>query len=260
MKFKQYLELCDRNEKLLKILENNINEWSKNDPIPEVSRSKNGVYLTMIGPPAAGKSTFINKYVSVVNSWKVIDPDEINYILSSNRAEDREYGKWNSSSSRIYSKYIKNIFNNETKPNVIFDNTGNNFERNMEFINYAKAMGYTTVMICVLNTTNKILQNNIKRAGSYIKKDITGQLRKSRTLIPNDYLESILSKITNLISEYKNLKNLDKFYIVLNTEAGYKFLRFDEDNKLEINDKGIWIKNESLDDLEELNNWIMGTN
>jgi predicted kinase len=262
VKFSEWINLVNEEQVLISILEQEILEWSKNDPIPEVTRSKDGVYLTIIGPPAAGKSTFVNKYVMAVNDWKVIDPDKVNYILSSNKHEDRNYNTHSKIASKSYSQNIKHLFNNPKKPNVVFDNTGNNFTKNLEFIKLAKENGYQTVVVAVLNITSRILINNVKRSQIPIKKDIKGTLTTSRKLIDKDYLDEILKSLGTLVENYKKLHQedsvLDNFYVVLclqNPKPKYKFMKFEKD-KPYIMYSGNWVPSNEFDNLEDIINWV----
>jgi GTPase SAR1 family protein len=42
-------------------------EYSKNDPIPEINRMKEKLGIVLLGLPGSGKSTFANKFIVLIS-------------------------------------------------------------------------------------------------------------------------------------------------------------------------------------------------
>ena len=58
-------------------------EFSKNDPIPEISRYKTKLGIVLIGLPGAGKSTFINNFILPRNQqFKSFSTDDVSNLLT----------------------------------------------------------------------------------------------------------------------------------------------------------------------------------
>ena len=191
----------------MQLLYESLIEESKNDPMPEITNSKSGTFLAVIGPSASGKTTFISKYVQSINDWRIIDPDKINYILSSDNHSGRNYSSFNPKSSGAFTKLIGSLLTNPKKPNVIFDNTGSNFKRNIGYIEQAKDLDWNTAMVIVLNQSSKIALNNLQRSVKPIKKTIDSSTSTSRALVDTDYILELLGNFKDLMYKYKNSKS-----------------------------------------------------
>lgn len=66
-----------------KFIEYISEEVSKNDPIPEINRIKNGIGIILLGTPGSGKSTFINNFILPKNSsFKKFSTDDVSLLYT----------------------------------------------------------------------------------------------------------------------------------------------------------------------------------
>jgi predicted kinase len=244
----------------MQLLYESLIEESKNDPMPEITNSKSGTFLAVIGPSASGKTTFISKYVQSINDWKIIDPDKMNYILSSNKHAERNYSSFNPKTSAGFTKLIGSLLSNPKKPNIIFDNTGSNFKRNISYIEQAKALDWNTAMVIVLNQSSKIALNNLQRSVKPIKKTIDASSSTSRALVDTDYILDLLGNFKELMYKYKNSDSIDNMYVVINIDNGkaWKFLKFDTDDTILTISRGVWTPVEDIfNSLDAIESWFL---
>jgi len=229
---------------------NNLNLFeSKNDPIPEIANIKsNDKYAIFVfGPPAAGKTTFINSYVmKFLRNYKIFNPDKLNKALKRNfdqylqdahlsndyikkTVKDLEnYGiditklntdllsGKNNSYVDVTDKLLKTSLINYMKGGntFIYDTTGNDFERIKYYVNQAKKYNYKTLFIEVKSNLSDIIKRNSDR---------------HRTVPISYQMDSYLkSKENNL--KFSNL-NPDMYYVVINNKGKRRYYKL-ENGKL----------------------------
>ena len=193
--------------KLKKILESeNLLEWSKNDPIPEINRIHKKLALFIFGPPGIGKSTFVRDYILTKNpNFKVVNPDDINKTLTGDPIQKQ----WNPDSSNLAVTLIKNL--TKSGSNFIYDVTGNSFERVKIATMASKENDYTVIYIHMIGELNKSISQNKKRERQ----------------VSIDFLTSSYNKSQQLMVRYSNELKPDSYYIVLHLATGYKFFKYE---------------------------------
>jgi len=207
--------------KLKKIIENILLDWSKNDAIPEIAQIKDHLCLFLFGPPASGKSTFVKDFILRLNrNFSMVNPDDIAYLL-----QKKDYGNERPPGiSRLSMSKAKSIL--QSGNNMIYDTTGNDFDRISLLTKEAKDNNYTTVFIHVLDSLDDILS----KAG-----------RRER---PTDieYIKSSYSRTQKLIKRFYKELDPDSYYIVTTLGNKYKFYKYEDDKLLKRKvDKYEWL-------------------
>jgi len=182
----------------------NINEHSKNDPIPEINR-ENKLSIILLGAPGVGKSTFItNNILSKNRNIKIFSTDDISLTFT----KDPNVYKSNSSELNIkrLMSYIK------TGRSYIYDTTGTQKDNITNVILESKKYDYTIILIQIMGTLDLSIKQNKMR---------------NRT-VPFDYIKLSYDK------QYMNMKyfaSLDpnNYYIVYNLDGKYKYMKYDGD-------------------------------
>ena len=63
-------------------------EYSKNDPIPEINRMKEKLGIVLLGLPGSGKSTFANRFIVPHNSnIKTFSTDDVSYLFTKDKSD-----------------------------------------------------------------------------------------------------------------------------------------------------------------------------
>lgn len=189
----------------------NITEWSKNDAIPEIPRMKKNLAVFIFGPPASGKSTFVKNYITRLNNnFTIVNPDDIDYLL---RRKSYNNTIRPSKVTQLSISKVKHILN--SKSNLIYDTTGNDYERIEKLSKVAKDEGYTIVFIHLLDSLNNLISKSKQR------------------IRPTDepYIKNSYDKTQSLIKRYSNELKPNSYYIVTTLNGKYKFFKY-ENNKL----------------------------
>lgn len=170
-------------------------EYSKNDPIPELNRNKNKLAIFMFGAPAAGKTTFFEKFIKPRNATvKMFNPDIINALLTRAKDERSTGDKYDKRAPNLALKYLLHFM--KTGKNFAYDTTGNSYERVMAALKGAHENGYTILAIHLMVP----LKVSIERSKS-----------RGRT-VPEDFVKLVHAKSQKFMSMYGDL--VDKYYIV----------------------------------------------
>ena len=199
--------------KLLNILFENLNlqEYSKNDAMPEIPRMKKNLAVFIFGPPGSGKSTFVQNFILRLNNrFTIVNPDDIDYLL---RGKDYTSTVRPSSVTKMSILKATNIL--KTGNNIIYDTTGNDFQRIETLSKIAKENNYTVVFIHLLDSLNDLINKSKQRARP----------------VDEPYIKSSYNKTQSLIKKYSNELQPDSYYIVTALGGKYKFFKY-ENNKL----------------------------
>lgn len=185
---------------------NIILERSKNDPIPEITKHKNGLCVIMLGPPGAGKSTFIKDFIKVKNTFITVDPDEI-----AKRYKKLTGLKYTSDIEKYAIIKVFSILNRKEKENVIFDIVGGDDTKIQKIISEAIENNYKIIFIH-LSAEFEVLEDRI------LKRD-----RK----IDYEYFLDAVRKLINFNKEYYDKYKPDEYYYIDTGKSNnYKFFKY----------------------------------
>ncbi len=184
-----------------------INEWSKNDPIPEITKYNSRIGIVLMGTPGVGKSYFIENYILNKNrSIKVFSTDDVSLTLS------KDPNKYHQGSSEINMKRLKMYVKNGGS--FVFDTTGTHKENVKDIVELSKDNDYDLIFIHLMGTLDMSLKQNSIRNRN----------------VDTDFLEYSYKSQSQNMKFYSDLKP-DKYYVVYNMDGKYRFMRY-EDGKL----------------------------
>ena len=115
-----YKNLIYKNMKVINNFGGFINEeYSKNDPIPEINRMQEKLGIVLLGLPGSGKSTFANKFITPHNkNIKTFSTDDVSYMFTKDKS------KFHKGSSELNITSLKHYM--KSGQNFIYDTTGSN--------------------------------------------------------------------------------------------------------------------------------------
>ena len=184
-----------------------LEEFSKNDPIPEISRFKTKLGIVLIGLPGAGKSTFINNFILPRNQqFKAFSTDDVSTLLTKNPKAYHE----RSAILNIerLSNYIK------TGQNFIYDTTGAHEINIFKIVEESREQDYTVIFIQ--------LQTNVEVA----KRRNVSRIR----VADDDYIDFTNQRLKQNMELYSMYLKPENFYVVDSTD-NYIFFKY-QDGKL----------------------------
>jgi predicted kinase len=179
-------------------------EFSKNDPIPEITKFKTKLGIVLIGLPGAGKSTFINNFILPRNSqFKSFSTDDVSNLLTRDpKAYDERSAILN---IERLSNYIK------TGQNFIYDTTGAHETNIFRIVEESRDLGYTIIFIQLETNVEVAKKRNISRMRvadeEYI--DFTNQRLKQNMELYSKYLKPDGFYIVDSTSDYVFFKYID---------------------------------------------------
>jgi predicted kinase len=179
-------------------------EFSKNDPIPEITKFKTKLGIVLIGLPGAGKSTFINNFILPRNSqFKSFSTDDVSNLLTRDpKAYDERSAILN---IERLSNYIK------TGQNFIYDTTGAHETNIFRIVEESRDLGYTIIFIQLETNVEVAKKRNISRMRvadeEYI--DFTNQRLKQNMELYSKYLKPDSFYIVDSTSDYVFFKYID---------------------------------------------------
>ena len=173
-------------------------EWSKNDPIPEITRlDKLGIIL--LGSPGIGKSTFIKEFIHPKNfNLKVFSTDDVSLVFTKNPKV------YHPTASELNINRLLGFL--KTGQGFIYDTTGTQIENITNIFKLSKEYGYTIIFIHLMGTFEMAKAGNLSRERN----------------VPEDYLISSYKKQSSLMRYCNSLKP-DNYYIVNRDSSGYAF-------------------------------------
>jgi len=182
-------------------------EFSKNDPIPEITRKKDHLGIVLLGLPGSGKSTFANKFILPHNSnTKTFSTDDVSYMFTKDKS------KFHMGSAELNIKYLHSFL--RSGQNFIYDTTGSNDINVYEVTKNARKFGYEMLFILILIDVETAKKQNIKRG-------MTGG-----HLADDEYIDMVYSRQLSTTKSYLQYLKPDNFYVVLNKEGKYKYYKF----------------------------------
>lgn len=193
--------------KLIDILyENIITEYSKNDAIPELSRYNDHLCVFIFGPPASGKSTFVKNFILRLNNkFTVVNPDDMDYLRRQKSYDNPKVR----GTSKLSIKRAESIL--QTGNNMIYDTTGNDFNRISILSKIAQENKYTVVFIHLIDSLNNIINKAAQRDRPT---DV-------------DYIQSSYEKTQKLIKQFYDDLHPDSYYIITTIGGKYTFYKYD---------------------------------
>lgn len=182
-------------------------EFSKNDPIPELNQS-NKLGIVLLGTPGSGKSTFIKNFLSHrVKNFKSFSTDDVSLLFTKN---PNIY--YPLSSDLNISRLLKFI---DTGQNFIYDTTGSQDKNMFKVVNSAKNNGYKIIFIHIIIELNNAIKNNQSRDRQ----------------VDDEYLKFVYNRQYQNMIDYDRLLNPESYYIVYNIGFKYKFYKY-KDRKM----------------------------
>jgi predicted ABC-type ATPase len=183
-------------------------EYSKNDPIPEINRMKEKLGIILLGLPGSGKSTFANKFIVPHNqNIKTFSTDDVSYMFTKDKS------KYHKGSSELNITSLKSYL--RSGQNFIYDTTGSNDIGVFEITRDAHKYGYKIVFILILIDVDTAKAQNRKRGmtGGHTADD--------------EYIDHVYSTQLQTTKSYLKYVKPDAFYVVLNKGGSYKYYKFD---------------------------------
>jgi len=183
-------------------------EYSKNDPIPEINRMKEKLGIVLLGLPGSGKSTFANKFITPHNkNIKTFSTDDVSYMFTKDKS------KFHKGSSELNITSLKSYI--RSGQNFIYDTTGSNDIGVFEVTKDAHKYGYKIMFILILIDIETAKAQNKKRGmtGGHTADD--------------EYIDYVYSNQLQTTRNYLKYVKPDAFYVVLNKDGNYKYYKFD---------------------------------
>lgn len=183
-------------------------EYSKNDPIPEINRMKEKLGIVLLGLPGSGKSTFASKFIVPHNqNIKTFSTDDVSYMFTKDKS------KYHKGSSELNITSLKHYM--KSGQNFIYDTTGSNDIGVFEITRDAHKYGYKIVFILILIDVETAKAQNRKRGmtGGHTADD--------------EYIDHVYSTQLQTTKSYLKYVKPDAFYVVLNKGGSYKYYKFD---------------------------------
>ena len=210
-------------------------EWSKNEPIPEILDRESGLAVFLIGAPGIGKSFFVNNYLHTKNpNIKDFSTDDVSLLYTGDpnvyyRGKEKEDGGRTKNASELNLSKMKVFM--ETGQNFIYDTTGagkeytdTGYEHIKDIFDLARENSYEIIFIHLLSTLQTSIDQDKLRSRHvdphYIKWAYAKQM--------GGEVDGI--KVTGNMERYKEL-GPDKYYVITSIDKKYKFYKF-EDGKL----------------------------
>ena len=205
-------------------------EWSKNEPIPEILDKPKGLAIFLIGAPGIGKSYFVNKFIHTKNSnIKDFSTDDVSLLFTKDPNEyytgrEKPEGGKTSGASQLNLKKMKMFMT--TKNSFIYDTTGagkehtdTGFEHIKEMFDLARENQYEIIFIHLLSTLQTSIDQDKLRdrhvEPHYIEwayvKQLGGEIDGER--------------VEGNMPRYKAL-GPDGYYVVLSIDRKYSFFKF----------------------------------
>lgn len=184
-------------------------EYSKNDPIPEINRMQEKLGIILLGLPGSGKSTFAKRFIVPHNSnIKTFSTDDVSFLYTKDKS------KFHAGSTELNIKSLKSYM--RSGQNFIYDTTGSNDINVFEVTKSAKKLGYRIMFILLLIDVDTAKSQNKVRG-------MTGG-----HLADDEYIDHVYSTQLTTTKSYLKYLKPDAFYVVLNKSGKYKYYKFED--------------------------------
>jgi len=205
-------------------------EWSKNEPIPEILDKPKGLAIFLIGAPGIGKSTFVNKFIHPKNpNIKDFSTDDISLLYTKDpneyyRGKEKPEGGRTSNASQLNLKKMKLFLT--TGNSFIYDTTGagkegtdTGFEHIKEMFDLARENKYEIVFIHLVSTLQTSIDQDKMRTRHVDPEYINwAYVKQMGGMINGERVEGNMPR-------YKAL-GPDEYYVVMSIDRKYSFLKF----------------------------------
>ena len=182
-------------------------EYSKNDPIPEINRMKEKLGIVLLGLPGSGKSTFAKRFIIPHNPQiKTFSTDDVSYMFTKDKS------KFHAGSSELNISSLKSYM--RSGQNFIYDTTGSNDINVFEITKDAHKLGYKVMFILILIDVDTAKSQNRKRG-------MTGG-----HLADDEYIDYVYSTQLQTTKSYLKILKPESFYVVLNKDGNYRYYKF----------------------------------
>jgi predicted kinase len=176
-------------------------EWSKNDPIPELNE-KNKLGIILMGTPGLGKSYFSKNYIQPRQEIKTFSTDDVSMKFT------KDPNKYYPGAADLNIRGLLKFMDNGNS--FIYDTTGTHPDQIFKIVQKAKKSGYKILFIHLVGPLDLSLKQN--------------QLRDRQ--VDPEYIEfSYQTQFPNM-KTYFNQLHPDGYYIVYNKEGKYKFYKY----------------------------------
>jgi len=233
-------------------------EFSKNEPIPEILSAKRGVAIFLIGTSGIGKSYFVKNHIHTKNAtFKDFSTDDISTLYTGDpniyyRGVETDGGRTKNASQLNILKMLTFI---ETGQNFIYDTTGagkeftdSGFEHVKQIYDQARNFGYKIIFIHLLSTLQNSLQQDLERQRHVDPHYIQWAYAKQQ----GGEVDGV--KVEGNIQRYKSL-GPDAYYLITSIDRKYKYYKF-VDGKLAKRKGDRYIVKESVDNKSEVSNIV----
>jgi len=150
-------------------------EWSKNEPIPEIIGVDRGLAIFVIGAPGIGKSYFVTNHIHSKNpNIKDFSTDDVSLLFTKDpnvyyRGKEKESGGRTKNASQL--NLLRMMEFMETGQNFIYDTTGagkeftdKGYEHIKEIYDSARSNGYKIIFIHLLSTLQTSIDQDALRS------------------------------------------------------------------------------------------------
>jgi predicted kinase len=191
-----------------------IQEYSKNDPIPELTHGKDKLAIFLMGSPAAGKSTFAKNFIQTRRpDIKTFSSDDVSLMFTKDpNVRHRGSGELNIKRIDIFM---------ESGQSFIYDTTPTYSEDKVDLIAKAKEYGYKIVFVALITPLEVALKRNQERDRQ----------------ASEEFLKHTYNTIWNKLKQHKALKP-DSFYVITDLNNQYTFYKYDSNNETLLKRKG----------------------
>jgi predicted kinase len=177
-------------------------EFSKNDPVPEISRQKSKLGIILLGLPGAGKSTFIKDFILPRNSqFKSFSTDDVSLLYT------KDPNKYHEKSSILNIEKLSKFIT--TGQNFIYDTTGAHERNIFRIVNEARKQKYTVIFIQLISDVETAKQRNLSR----------------QRVVSDEYIDFVQSRQQQNMISYSKFLKPDNYYIVQQNPE-YTFFKY----------------------------------
>jgi len=205
-------------------------EWSKNEPIPEILDKPKGLAIFLIGAPGIGKSTFVNKFIHPKNpNIKDFSTDDISLLYTKDpneyyRGKEKPEGGRTSNASQLNLKKMKLFLT--TGNSFIYDTTGagkegtdTGFEHIKQMFDLARENKYEIIFIHLVSTLQTSIDQDKMRDRHVEPEYINWAYVKQMGGMVNG------ERVEGNMPRYKAL-GPDEYYVIMSIDRKYTFMKF----------------------------------